>query len=464
MFQDSYFLERFLNLSRKIIPRPVFEFFQPWYHGVLALSGAVIFGFPSRRVKVIGVTGSKGKSTTVYLLTKFLEEAEFKVAAIGSLGYKIGDREWPNDLKMTMPGRWKVQKFLSQAVKAGCRFVVLEITSEGIKQKRHLGVKFDAAVFTNLEKEHIEAHGSFEKYYQEKQKLFRAAKNIHILNADSPYVDLFSRFPARKKVFYSLKVGQPREHSVRSFSGIPAMPSEVVGRFASLPLGPSQNGLRIRLPNIPAAEINVHSYLIGDFNFHNVLAAIAMSRNYGVSDETIQKALDKIKSIPGRMEFVEAGQPFKVVVDYAHTPGSLEAVYKTLKSLKFKNSKMICILGAAGGGRDKWKRPVFGELAEKYCDEIILTNEDPYDENPEKILDDVEKRIKNVSKFKVSRIMDRREAIKKTLTSAGKGDIVVITGKGSETSIAVAKGKKIPWSDKGVIIEELNSLRAITDN
>ena len=230
MFKEKLFLEKIFDWGRKIIPKPVFEFFQPWYHGLLALSGAVFFGWPSRKLKLIGVTGTKGKSTTVFLITKFLE-AGYKVAAIGSLGYKIGDREWPNNLKMTMPGRWKLQKFLKEALLAGCRFVVLEVTSEGIKQNRHLGLKFDSAVFTNLEKEHIESHGSFEKYYRTKQRFFRRTKNIHVLNADSPYLNLFSGFPAGGKVFYSLP---PREHSARSFSPLPASGSEVVGRFVEL--------------------------------------------------------------------------------------------------------------------------------------------------------------------------------------------------------------------------------------
>ncbi|MBI2003530.1 MAG: hypothetical protein HYS78_00920 [Parcubacteria group bacterium] len=312
MFRDFLFLEKFLGLGRKLIPRRIFEFFQPWYHGVLALSGAVIFGFPSRRIKVIGVTGTKGKSTTVYLLTKFLEEPGNKVAAIGSLGYKIGDKEWPNNLKMTMPGRWKIQKFLAQATRENCRFAVLEVTSEGIKQKRHLGLKFDAAVFTNLEKEHIESHGSFEKYYLAKQELFKKTKNIHVLNADSPHIDLFLKFKAEKKVFYRLR------------------------------------------------DYNFKSGLLGDFNKYNILAAAEAAKNYGVSPETIQKALDKIKTIPGRMEFIETGQSFRVVVDYAHTPGSLEAVYQTLKSQipmtkdqsslkpQIQSPKLICVLGACG--------------------------------------------------------------------------------------------------------------------
>ena len=445
MFHEFFLLEKFLSVGRKVIPRPVFDFFQPWYHGMLALSGQVFFGRPSRRLKVIGVTGTKGKSTTVFLIAKFLEEAlrpaqggPAPVAAIGSLGYKIGDREWPNNLKMTMPGRWKIQKFLAQAVKENCRFAVLEVTSEGIKQKRHLGLKFDAAVFTNLEKEHIESHGSFEKYYLAKQELFKKTKNIHILNADSPYVDLFSKFPAKKKIFYGLK--------------------EVL--------------------QLKVIAFNYKSLLFGDFNKLNILAAAETVKNYGVSPEIIQKALDKIKTIPGRMEFIPAfvkNPSFMVVVDYAHTPGSLEAVYQTLKSeilnskyetnpkSKIQNPKLICVLGAAGGGRDKWKRPIFGRLAENYCDRIILTDEDPFDENPEKIIEEIESgfsqnQISNVKNQKYEKILDRKEAIKKAMTLAGGNDIIVITGKGSENSMAVAGGRKIPWSDKGVVLEILKEL------
>ncbi|MEK7203658.1 MAG: UDP-N-acetylmuramoyl-L-alanyl-D-glutamate--2,6-diaminopimelate ligase [Patescibacteria group bacterium] len=431
MFKELGLLARTLDLGRKIIPRSVFEFFQPWYHGLLALSGAVIYGWPSKKLKVIGVTGSKGKSTTVYLISRFLEEAGYGVASIGSLGFRIvGEAgseatvgrgrsplrvllEWPNNLKMTMLGRWKIQKFLAEAVRAGCQFAILEVTSEGIKQKRHWGIKFDTAVFTNLEKEHIEAHKSFENYFKAKQQLFKITKNTHILNADSPYIDLFSKFPAQKKIFYSLR------------------------------------------------NYNFRSNLQGEFNKLNILAAAETVKNYGVSPGIIQKALDKIKNIPGRFEFIDRGQDFKIVIDYAHTPGSLEAVYKTLKGLMSKDQglkqRLICVLGAAGGGRDKWKRPIFGQLAEDYCDRIILTNEDPYDESPEKIVDEVNSGIKN--KKKVEKIMDRKMAIKKALTLAGKSDIVVITGKGSEISMAVAQGKKIPWSEKDVVLEVLEEIK-----
>src|SRR3989339_1989641 len=185
MFKENKILEKLLNFGRKIIPKRLFRVGQPVYHWGLAWTGALFYGFPSRSMKVIGVTGTKGKSTTVFLITKILEAAyPRKVAAIGSLGFKIKDKEWPNTLKMTMPGRFKLQKFLREAKNAGCKYVVLEVTSEGIKQKRHLGIKFDSAVLTNIHREHLENHGSFENYVKAKEQLFRKTNYTHILNED----------------------------------------------------------------------------------------------------------------------------------------------------------------------------------------------------------------------------------------------------------------------------------------
>ena len=410
---------------KKIIKKFIPSFLIGWYHFLLVLLGVFVYRFPSRKIKVIGVTGTNGKTTVVEMITKILNynpptasshslrerapEAGHKVASLSSIKFKIGEKEWPNTLKMTMPGRFKLQKFLRQAVKAGCQYVILEITSEGIKQHRHRFIDFDVAVFTNLTPEHIEAHGSFKKYKEAKGKLFQATKGIHIINLDDENTDYFLKFPANKKYTYGLNQGD---------------------------INTKNTQFRLRL--------------IGDFNIYNALAAIGVGVSQGIDLETCKKALEKIEGIPGRMELV-ISQPFKVFVDYAFTPDALEKVYQTLKS---QNKKMICVLGACGGGRDKWKRPILGKIAARYCDEVIVTNEDPYDEGPMEIIEQVARGINN----KARKILDRREAINQALKAAQSGDIVIITGKGCEPWICVAGGKKIPWDDRIVAREEFSKL------
>lgn len=451
MLQENI-LDKVLYHVKKLIPKSVFTFFQPTYHAILAYAGALLYGFPSRKLKVIGVTGTKGKSTVVYLISKLLEvqlpsreKLNFRsggVAVCGSLGFKIKDKEWPNTLKMTMPGRFRLQKLMAEAVKAGCEYFVLEVTSEGIKQKRHLGIIFDCAVFTNLHKEHLESHGSFENYYQAKQELFKQTKNIHVINADDRYTDLFGNFSAKHKIFYGLTKGDLVADKVK-----------LTDRGTSFELY--------------GTYFNTH--LTGEFNVMNCLAALAVGATYKIDLPNMKPDLESIKFIPGRMEFIQR-EPFNVIVDYAHTPDSLEAVYKTLKSPSTSlrastqiNQRLICVLGAAGGGRDKWKRPEFGRIAAKYCDEIILTNEDPYDETPEKIIEEIFSGASSTENYKLKsvnciKIINRKEAIKKAILSAWAGDTVVVTGKGSETSMALAGGKKIPWSDKETVKEILGKL------
>ena len=428
MFKEGL-VDKILYRIKKMIPKTVFDFFAPYYHAGLAHLGKILYGNPSKSMKIIGVTGTKGKSTTVYLISKIFQEAGLSVAAIGSLGFKIKDKEWPNSLKMTMPGRFKLQKFFYEAKKAGCKYVVLEVTSEGIKQKRHLGINFDCAVFTNLHKEHLESHGSFENYYKAKQELFAKTSNIHVLNADDKNVEMFSKFSSKRTIFYGIETGDLK-----------------AGNLDLKPDGASFE--------VYGTRFNIN--FGGRFNVLNCLAALSVAAMYEIDLPRIKPVFEKIKNIPGRMEFIQK-EPFNVVVDYAHTPDSLELVYKTLKPTtndQRLTTKLICVLGAAGGGRDKWKRPEFGRIAGEYCDEIILTNEDPYEEDPEKIINEIASGVRKSGQ--VTKILDRKEAINTALTKAQRGDIVVITGKGSETSMAVADRKKIPWSDKDVVRELLN--------
>ena len=420
-------MEIMKSLLKKIIP----SFAIGAYHYLLALAGAFLYGFPSRKLKVIGVTGTSGKSTTVDFISRILEEAGLKTASLSSVRFRIDGKERENKLKMTMPGRLKIQKFLRQAVNEGCKYAVLEITSEGIKQHRHKFINFKTAVFTNLSPEHIESHGGFEKYRKAKMELFKAAKNVHIINLDDKNSKYFLQFTAKEKYCFSTDT-----------------PNKSHGNYLAYRIFWAENcqtfpqGLKF---SVNKTEFNLK--LLGRFNISNALAAICVGLSEGISLKTCKKALQKAKGIPGRMEMV-AKEPFAIIVDYAHTPEQLEQVYKTLAGqLAEKSSgKLVCVLGSCGGGRDKWKRPVLGKLAGQYCKEIIVTNEDPYDEDPMEIIN----QVADGAAQKSEKILDRRLAIGRALKLANPGDIVVITGKGSEPWMCVANGKKIPWDDRKI--------------
>jgi len=430
------------NLVKKFTP----SFLIDWYHFCLAFLGAVIYEFPSNKLKIIGVTGTNGKSTVVSLTAKILEEAGFKVAFISSIKFKIGEKEWFNNLKMTMPGRLKIQRFLKQAINQGCQYVVLEVTSEGIKQHRHKFINFDAAVFTNLTPEHIESHGSFEKYKKTKGRLFQSLKNskknqkFSIINLDDENSEYFLSFYADQKIGYTL--GKSKTHNLKK---IPSLIE--ANNIETLP-----EGIRFSVRGV-----SFDLKLLGRFNVYNSLAAISFALSQGIDLEICKRALEKFQEIPGRMEEV-VKIPFKVFVDYAHTPDALQKAYQTVLDLKsrFSDSKIICVLGSCGGGRDKWKRPELGKTAEQFCDQIILTNEDPYEENPDLIINQIESGIKN--KNKILKISDRKEAIKKALTLVKPKDTIIITGKGCEPWMCVAGGKKIPWDDRKIVQEGLKEL------
>lgn len=449
----------YLTVFKKAIPLGIFSFLQPVYHFFLAGVAALVYWFPSRRLIVIGVTGTKGKTTVVELLHAMLQENDVKVASASSLRFKIGEEETKNELKMTMPGRFFLQKFLYDATQKGCKYAVLEVTSEGIKQFRHRFVRFEAAVMTNVEPEHVEAHGSFEKYLRAKLDLFwRLDRDaVAVINRDDPLADRFVAACRGRYAWYARRgvAANGREWPVDRIR---------IGR----------EGISLRLGGRPLT-----SSLTSEPNFYNILAAATGALALHLPFEKIAAGIKRVDRIPGRLEYIQKG-PFAVVVDYAHTPGSLKHVYAFLRAdpkLKNHSQKLICVFGSAGGGRDKWKRPELGKIAATYCDEIILTNEDPYDENPTAILEEIAVGFSQVpsSKFPVQgearpherqvsssrKILDRREAIREALMLAHAGDTVVITGKGSEPWIMGAGGVKTLWDDRGVV-RELLAQRAIS--
>ncbi len=421
---------------KRLLPRTLLNKVRPPYHLTLSYLGSVLYRNPSRELTVIAVTGTKGKSTVTELIAAILEADGKNVASLSTIQFKVGNDVRRNLFKMTTPGRFFVQKFLRDAVTAGCTHAVLEMTSEGAKQFRHRFINFDALVFTNLTPEHIESHGSFDAYKAAKLSIARQLEESGkqpryiVANIDDEHGTDFLSFNVEEKLPYSLN--DLKLHTLHR-DGI------------GLIFQDAEEEMTIRVP------------LVGLFNVYNTLAAITLTRALGVSLRTIEKALRQLPPIKGRVEHFSspksAPKHVTAVVDYAHTPDSLEKLY-----LAFKDQPKVCVLGNTGGGRDTWKRPEMASIAERYCDYIILTNEDPYDEDPRAIVEEMARGINDQRKLDI--IMDRRLAIRTALEKAAPGGYVLISGKGTDPYIMGPNNTKQPWSDAEVVQEELAALAA----
>ena len=447
---------------------------QPTYHYLLSWSSAFFNGFPSEKMVVIGVTGTIGKTTTSYLLLRTLKECGYKVGLTSTAIFDDGEKEWLNNKRMTMVGRFFLQGLLAKMVKNGCQFAIVETTSEGIRQFRHRFINYDWLIFTGLYPEHIESHGGFENYKKAKGKLFAHLKNcktkyvnadwnlvkdssginkldlnrVHktvVANVDDENAPYFLSFEAEDKIGYSLN---PNE--IKNKADLPK--NLVVEKYGDIIT--ENTGV-----SFSAFGEKIQLALLGEFNAANAMSAACIARLAVKDFEKIKKGIFSIKGVAGRMERIDAGQPFNVIVDYAFEPNSLEKFYDTVE--KFPHNRIINVLGSAGGGRDVARRPKLGLLAGRRADFVVITNEDPYDDDPDLIIDQIGagaetagKKL-NVDFFKIP---DRREAIKKAMTLAEEGDLVLITGKGSEQLIWMANGEKLPWDDRRVAREEIEKL------
>jgi len=418
-------LDTYLFKIKKHIPNWLFSWTAPTYHYLMALCGAIVYRFPSRKITVVAITGTKGKSSVTEILNSILIEAGYKTALTNTIRFKVGDMSEDNLYKMSMPGRFFMQRFLRRAVKARCRYAIIEMTSQGAEMYRHRFIDIDTLIVTNIMPEHIEAHGSYENYIEAKLKIARAVasspkdRNMIIVNKEDVESVKFLTVGPVEKYEYSIDQAKP------------------------FTLG--KQGISFVYENL-----EIHSPLSGEFNIYNSLAAMTYAKTQGVSVDVMKNALEKFSGIRGRVEHIEEGQDFSVIVDYAHTPDSLQKLYDV-----FQNTRRICVLGNTGGGRDKWKRDEMAHIAERSCDEIILTNEDPYDDDPMEIITDMAKVIKE----KEPRIiLDRREAITHAFSIAKTGDSVLITGKGTDPYIMGPNNTKITWSDADVAREEIKKL------
>lgn len=418
-------VNRIVPLLRKLLPEWLIDFFRPLYHRAIAIGAAVYYRFPARSLTVIAITGTKGKSTSAEMLFAILRAQGYKTALLSTIRFAINDESEPNLYKMTLQGRGFAQAFMRRAVDAGCTHLVIEVTSESVLQYRHLNLDFDGLIVTNIQRDHLERHGGFEKYVSAKRAIVMTLigspkqRRVLVANADIPETRAFLNLPASIVIPFS----------VRDMENVSTSDRAVRFRYQHQDF------------SVPIA---------GAFNAENALACIKMAQAFGVDLATCAKGLAELETVRGRVEHIDAGQPFLAVVDYAHTPESLKALYSA-----FPTHRKICVLGNTGGGRDTWKRPEMGRIADASCDVVILTNEDPYDEDPREIVDAMAKGMERTPTI----IMDRREAIRTALKEAKPGDVVLVSGKGTDPYIMGANGAKQAWSDAQVVREELERLR-----
>ncbi|MDE2079346.1 MAG: UDP-N-acetylmuramoyl-L-alanyl-D-glutamate--2,6-diaminopimelate ligase [Patescibacteria group bacterium] len=435
---------------KKIIKTIVPERFILWYHYLVALFATAYYGFPGKRMVVIGVTGTKGKTSASNFIWACLTAGGKRTGLLSTANIRIGERELLNERHMTMPGPLTIQRLMAEMVRAGCTVCIVETTSEGLKQYRHIGAYYDIAVFTNLFPEHLRSHGgSFEAYRKAKEKMFRAlsshrkilngkpVEKVIIANADSEHASAFLQYPADKKITYGVR-SQSAEYAARDIKE-------------------ETDGVRFTVSGAP-----FRLAIPGIFNALNALPAIIIGRLLGVDDTAIACGLSALTVIPGRMEKIDVGQNFTVFVDYAHEKESMTRALEAVNAMKRAGARTIVLLGAEGGGRDTAKRPAMGERAGALADYVIVSNVDPYDDDPKTILEDIARASEQTGKVRerdLFVIEDRREGIAKAFALAKSGDTVLLTGKGAEQSMIIGE-KRLAWDDRMVAREELAKLPA----
>jgi UDP-N-acetylmuramoyl-L-alanyl-D-glutamate--2,6-diaminopimelate ligase len=397
----------------------------------LALASANFYGHPSINLKVIGITGTKGKTTLTYLLESVLLRAGLGPGVIGTIDYR-----WPGSriaAQRTTPEAPDLQKMMAEMLAHGVTHCLIEVSSHALDLKRVWGIHFDIAVFTNLNPEHLDYHASMEDYFEAKKKLFflNAKKRTAVVNLDDPWGKrLIAELPLKSV----------------SFGFEPA----AIVRPEKFQL--SETGIKAEV-DYPGGQVAVCSRLMGRHNLSNILAAVATSLALNVPAAAIKEGIAALKAIPGRLEKIENPLGFQVFVDYAHTDQAMRSLLETIRAQK---PRRILLVFGAGGDRDKSKRPRMGEVAAELADETYLTSDNPRSENPLAIIADIEKGFLQKAAKNYRKIPDRREAIAQALSAAQKGDCVLIAGKGHEKT-QVFKDKTIPFDDVEVVREILKT-------
>lgn len=392
------------------------------------------YGDPAKSLKVIGVTGTNGKTTTLCYLNEILKEAGYKTAMFTTAVIEVAGKRKINDLNATVALTAEMQRFFRDAKRAGVDYTLLEVTSHALDQHKLDGVKFHAAVMTNLTQDHLDYHKTMDNYAAAKAKMFQGEPEFIVLNRDDEWYEYYDKFYASaQKITYGK--GDEAEAKIT---------------YTKL----YRKGSEAKVVVDHQTTIDLATALPGEFNIYNMTAATATAYLLGLKVKDIIEGVANLEAVPGRFERVETGKDFDVIVDYAHTPDGLEKFLTACKAIA--KNRIILVFGACGD-RDKAKRPIMGGIASNLADRIFLTDEENYTENADNIRAAIMKGIEEAhGGAKTTEIADRREAIKKALSVAKKGDMVLITGMGHE-KFRITNGKKIPWNDAEVVQELLKN-------
>jgi UDP-N-acetylmuramoyl-L-alanyl-D-glutamate--2,6-diaminopimelate ligase len=427
------------KIVKLIIPRALFKRVEPFGHLLEAVFFNVINGFPGRDLKVIGVTGTNGKTTTSFMIQRMLHEAGFKVGLMTTVAYGVGADIKPQIAHMTTVSVPLLMKRLKYMRSQGADWLVLEVTSHALAQNRVWGVPFSLAVMTNVTHEHLDYHGTFERYLAAKVKLFKLARRNRaglrtgVVNADDPNAKAFTA-AAPHSLTYGLAAGELQAAQIKADGEGSQFVAKVKDRELKL---------SVRLP--------------GEFNIANALAAAGAGVVLGLTDQQIEQGIAALEGVEGRMETVDAGQDFSVIVDFAHTPDSFEKLLPAVK--KVTKGKLIVVFGSAGR-RDEAKRPIQGQLAGQFADLVIITEEDDRDVDGVEIMKQIAAGATRAGKVRdkdLHLIHDRAQAIEFAVKQAQKGDTVLLLGKGHEKTIERADGEH-PWNELEVARAALKRL------
>ncbi len=425
------------KIVKKLVPKELFQALAPWGHLVEAFIYNVAYGFPGRSLKVIGITGTNGKTTTSFLVHRMLSEAGYKTGMMTTVAWAIGSEVQPQTQHMTNVPVPLLMKRLKEMKAAGVEWLVLETTSHALVQHRTWGVPYSVAVLTNISQDHLDYHKTMERYVAAKQRMFTLAQKntkgsqIGIANADDRYGASFAA-ETQNSILYGVEAGDVRAEDIKMDANGISYTSEIGGE-----------------------TYHITSYLPGSFNVYNTLAAVSVGRAVGLTREQIEQGIAALPGVAGRMEPIDAGQNYAVIVDYAHTPDALENV---LQALKESTKGRLAVVFGATGDRDKSKRPVMGEVAAKLADTIYLTDDETYTEDPDVIRDAVYQGITAAGgEAKTAVVPDRLDAIRQAFKDAKPGDTVLLAGIGHQDYRAMG-GQKQRWDERDVARKLLKEL------